>query len=199
MAAPGTKVRVAGLKNLSIAPLSVDTSSTTTIGTAIPLGAQSRLTVTMQGTTADLETSNAIQNSKTWFKAGSFTIENGEIDLAVFDLLMGGKLYSDSAGGKDIWAYVAGSNGGYFAILGQPDVAEGGPADAYICVLKAKAESFPELTLGGNAWSMQSITGRFFPVLKDNSMFAVVNLTAAGTVTFSAAQTDITAAITSGT
>lgn len=195
MPAPGTKVRVAGLRNLCIVPLSVDTSSATTFTTAIPLGAKSKLSISMQGTTSDLETSSAIENSYTVFKAGQFTIEYGEINLDAFKLMMGGGSKSDSVSGKDIWAYIQGASGGYFGIIGQPDVAEGGPADFYVAVMKAKVENFPELSLGGNAWVMQNVSGRFFPTLKDKAFFGLATLGTRGDVAITAALTDIQGAI----
>jgi hypothetical protein len=198
VAAPGPKARIGGFRNLLIAPVTVDNATTTTYGTAISLGAQSKLTFKLVPTTHDLMSANALEDFYTLWTHGEWTIEYGEANLDADDLILGGKRYSDSAGGKDIWAYVAGGVAGTFGIFGQPDVVNGGANDAYVALAICKATTSPNFDLGAG-FTLQNVSGRAIKNQKDKLIFHRAILSSLTTITASVALADAQAAIASGT
>jgi hypothetical protein len=198
VAAPGARARVGGFRNLFLAPLTTDTIASTVYGTALSLGAQSKLTFKLQPTTHDLMSANALEDFYTLWTHGEWTIEYGEINLDADDLIMGGKRYTDAAGGKDIWAYVAGMSGGTFGIFGQPDIANAAANDYYMALACCKATTSPNFDLGAG-FTMQGVSGRAIKTRKDGLIFHRAILSSLTTITAAVALADAQSAITSGT
>jgi hypothetical protein len=198
VAAPGRAGRIRGLRRVFVAPLLTDTGSTTTYGTAVNIGGQAEITWGEVEDVFDLETSTGIENSDSIVKALNWSMKFGEKNLDLLDLIRGGKVYSDSPGGKDIFAFTKGSKGGYFGIFAQPTTVQGGPADYYIALAKCRYEAKGNNTLG-NAWLQNDLAGRAFYTLKDGLLWGEAFLSTLTDVTASVVLTDLQGAITSGT
>jgi hypothetical protein len=181
-----------------MAPLITDTATTTAFGTAINFGAQAELTYGEVEEVYDLKTSLGIENSDSIVLALNWTLRIGEKNLDIHDYIRGGKRYSDSAGGKDLFAFTKGSKGGYFGLFGQPTTVQGGPADYYVALMKCRYEAKGNQTLA-DAWQQGELSGRAFYTLKDGLLWSEAFLSTITDITAAVALADAQAAITSGT
>ena len=193
-----------GLRRLLIAPITADTASTFTIGAAVSLGAQSRLTWKPAKQSSENRTSSGLENRRSYVDHITWELEGGEINLSIADMIMNGKLHQKAESGvgagdsKTIFALKKGLSDGYFAILGQPDLVEAGPADAYVCLLKCQADDIEMLSLSeGYARFQASGIGCYN--LKDGAVALTAFLEEQTDMTFAVALTDLADALASGT
>lgn len=198
MAAPGNKGRIKGLRRVFVAPLDADTSTTTTYGTAILLGAQAELTFQEVEETEDLVSATGIENTVSKVLNLTWTLKFGELNLEVLDKLRGGKLHEDATAGTNTYVYADNAQGGYFGIFAQPELVEGGPKDAWVCLAKCKLEGSQSRTMG-KPWMMHELSGKALYTLKDKILWGQAFLSAITDVEAAAVLTSMQAAIASGT
>lgn len=192
----GMLARINSLRNLKIAKLEVDTKAATSYGTAISLGALSELTWSPQFVTEDLSSARGVVESDKYINFLNWSLTHGEMDLAAMALALGGEaveIPESSAGAGDskaLYVLQRGLRAGYIGIIGQPVTVAGGPADFYVCLLKAQVESFNPGRMGGG-WAQVTMGGRAFYTIKDEALFALATLEKVTDTTFEVVLQDI--------
>lgn len=200
MAQVGKSGRINGLRRLLIAKVTADTAAAFTLGTAVSLGAQSKLTWKPVKKTTELATSSGLENRRSFVERLTWSLEGGELNLDAMDVVLNGIMYQDGAVGtsKSLYGLKQGLNDGYFAILGQPDLVEGGPADYYVALLKCQADDINGSDLG-DGWVKFTASGVGMYPLKDKVLFTQAFLEAKTDITFDVVLTDLAGLLSSGT
>jgi hypothetical protein len=134
-----------GVDDIKIAPITVDNSTTYTVGALVDVPGARQISITPDIESKDLMGDELTLDTVSKVKSFTITVENAKLSLELRKILMGGTVTASGSGtsAKSTYSFVEGDVPGYFQLQAQIKSTDNIGGDLHYLVYKCKVTAAP--------------------------------------------------------